>query len=121
MALHGVIVHDEIESNDAYIEKESRTPKDNFKLSFYFLIVSFITVVLAIIGITAIIALLIGGWAYVWSEAPQDQRMDQLVDDIFVWTWRYARRPLVEIVLPIFSALFISFSALAIFRKLRDK
>ena len=91
-----------------------------FKRSFYFLIVSFITVVFAVIVIAAIIAFLGGYWAYVWSEAPVEQRRDQLLDDISWATWRYARWSLVEIVLPIFGVLFVSFFTLAIFRKLRQ-
>ena len=109
MVLPGAIVYDEIEPNDAYIEEEPRTLKDYRKRSFYFLIGSFTSVVLVIVGLAAFVALLFGGCAYVWSPAPQDQRKDQLVEDIVGGTWRYSSS-LLEIVLPIFGILFIAFA-----------
>ncbi len=107
MVLPGAIVYDEIEPNDAYIEEEPRTLKDYRKRSFYFLITR---VVLIIVGGAAWVALLFGGCAYVWSPGPQDQRRDQLVDDIIGGTW-FISSCLLVIALPIF----------AIYWKIRDE
>ena len=117
MVLPGAIAYDEIEPNDAYVEEEPRTLKDYRKRFFYFLIGSFTSVVLVIVGLAAFVALLFGGCAYVWSPAPQDQRKDQLVEDIIGGTWRYSS-PLLGIVLPIFGIVFIAF---AIYWKIRDE
>ena len=117
MALPGAIVYDEIEPNDAHIGKEPRTLKDYLKLSYYYLIGSFTSFVLVIVGLAAFAALLLGGCAYLWSPASQDQREDQLVEDIIGGTWRYSS-PLLEIVLPIFGIVFIAF---AIYWKIRDE
>ena len=110
MVLPGAIVYDEIEPNDAYIEEEPRILKDYRKRFFYFLIGSFTSVVLVIVGLAAFVALLFGGCAYVWSPGPQDQRRDQLVDDIIGGTW-FISSCLLVIALPIF----------AIYWKIRDE
>jgi|GEM_PF-6855447 len=71
------------------------------------LIVSFIIVVLAIIVIAAIFASFFGGLAYYLGiPMSEDQRRDQLIDDILGGTWRYSSMPLL-IVLIIYSFLFL--------------
>ena len=73
-----------------------------------FLVVSFIVLSLAIITVAAIIAIFFGGLAYFLGDtsASQDQRRDQLVDDVFGLTWRWSSGPLV-FTLIIYSFLFL--------------
>ena len=73
-----------------------------------FLVVSFIVLVFTIITIAAIAATFFGGLAYYLGDtsASQDQRRDQLVDDIFGGTWRYSSGPLI-FTLIIYSLLFL--------------
>jgi len=83
--------------------------KRNFSpLSSNFLFVSFIILVVIIITIAAILATFFGGLAYYLGDtaASQDQRRDQLVDDIFGGTWRYSSGPL-KVTLIIYSFLFL--------------
>ena len=72
-----------------------------------FLVVSFIVLVLTIITIAAFAATFFGGLAYYLGDtsASQDQRREQLIDDIFGGTWRYSSGPII-FTLIIYSLLF---------------
>ena len=68
VALPGAIVYDEMEPNDAHIEKGSKTLKDYLKLSFYYLIGSFTSTVLVIVGLSTVGALLLSGCAVSYTH-----------------------------------------------------
>ena len=114
MVLPGAIVYDEIEPNDAYIEEEPRTLKDYRKRSFYFLIGSFTSTVLVIVGLSTVGALLISGCVYFLSG-------EIYFVEIIGLSLESAKPLFFDFFVLMLGICFIPFIGLAIYWMIRDE
>lgn len=110
----GAIVYDEMEPNDAHIEKGSKTLKDYLKLSFYYLIGSFTSTVLVIVGLSTVGALLLSGCVYFLSG-------EIYLVEMIGLSLESAKPLFFDFFVLMLGICFIPFIGLAIYWMIRDE